>query len=72
MEDLMLNLQALRALKDMTQEQLGTQLGVTKETIRSWEKGHTSPNMAQMKKISELFNVPIGNIFLPDTPTTLK
>lgn len=41
----------------MTQEDLASKLGVSKQTISNWETGLKTPRMGAIQKLSELFNV---------------
>ena len=47
----------LRKEKNISQEKLSEMIGVTRQTLSSWESEITSPNLKQTKKISEVFNV---------------
>lgn len=44
---------------DMTQEQLGEMLGVTKVSICNWEKGIKFPSTENLIELSKIFNVSI-------------
>ena len=46
----------LRLSKQMTQEELGKQIGESKETIYKWEKGLRNLKASDVKKISDFFN----------------
>ena len=50
-------LQRLRKLKGLSQEELGEQLGVSRQTISKWEKGSAYPDMLNLMTISEFFGV---------------
>lgn len=52
----------LRKKEGLSQEQLGEQLDVTRQTISNWELGETSPTADQLKQISRLFNVSIDEL----------
>lgn len=53
---------SLRKEKDMTQELLGEQLGVTNKTVSRWENGNNMPDISALEKLSEIFGVSIGEI----------
>ena len=57
------NLEHLRKLKDLSQEQLGKELEVSRQTIISLEKGKYNPSLELAFKISEYFNLSIEEIF---------
>ena len=65
MTDLQISLAAARVNANMTQQQAAEAIGVDKTTIVSWEKGRTFPNSLLLHKLSEIYRIPIGNIFLP-------
>lgn len=47
----------------ITQEELGTMVGVTRQTIISIEKGNYVPSVLLALKISQQFKVPIEKVF---------
>ncbi|WP_405519953.1 helix-turn-helix transcriptional regulator [Streptomyces tsukubensis] len=53
----------LREARSLTQAQLAERLGVTRETIRSWESGRTEPRGRRREAYTRLLTAPI-------TPTT--
>ena len=48
----------------MSQVMLGNLLGVTRYTIMSWERGETTPNAEQIKKMAEVFGVTPNDILI--------
>jgi len=52
-----------RALRNLTQEALAEQLGVTRQTILAIEKGKYDPSLELAFRISLLFRVPIDKMF---------
>ena len=42
---------------------------ISKQTIVNWEKGKVEPSLFVMKALSELYHIPIDNIFLPTKST---
>ena len=53
-----------RLLKyEMTQEQLGKKLGLSKQAICAIEKGRTIPSFMRAWQISKFFNVTIEEMF---------
>lgn len=62
---LQISLAAARVNGNFTQEKLAKHLGVHKSTVQNWEKGKSSPDFFQVRKISELTHIPIDYIFLP-------
>ncbi|MCH8904869.1 MAG: helix-turn-helix transcriptional regulator [Bacteroidetes bacterium] len=54
----------LRFLKDeMTQQQLGDKVGVTRQTIVAIEKGKYSPSLELAFRIAEVFELPLEEVF---------
>ena len=52
----------LRKKINISQEQLGDQVGVTRQTISNWELGETSPNPEQLKLLSKALNIGIDEL----------
>ena len=59
-------LKVLRAERDWTQEELGHQLGVSRQAVNAIETGKYDPSLPLAFKISRLFGKPLEEIFLPD------
>ena len=47
----------LRLAAGWSQEFLGKQVGVSRQTIASWEKGETSPKTDHLFKVARVFGV---------------
>lgn len=56
----------LRNEKGWSQADLAEQLGVSRQTINSLERGKYDPSLPLAFKISKLFELPIEQIFQPD------
>jgi putative transcriptional regulator len=52
-----------RALRNLTQEALADQMGVTRQTILAIEKEKYDPSLELAFRISQLFKVPIDKMF---------
>ena len=52
-----------RAIKDLTQDQLAKEIGVSRQTINSIEKGRYVPSTVLALKMSTLFGVPVNDFF---------
>ena len=52
----------LRKKKGLSQEQLGEQVNVTRQTISNWELGETAPNPEQLKLLSKILNISIDEL----------
>ncbi len=46
-----------RKAKGLTQEQLGTKLHVTRQTVSSWETGRTMPDVQMLSNIAQVLDV---------------
>ncbi len=57
-------LKVYRAMNDLTQEELATKLGVTRQTIVSIERGKYNPSLELSFRIASLFQVSIEDIFI--------
>ena len=50
-------LKALRKEKNMTQEQLAEQLGVSNRTVSRWETGSNMPDISLLTEIAEFYDI---------------
>ncbi|MGB8358748.1 MAG: helix-turn-helix transcriptional regulator [Bacteroidales bacterium] len=57
------NLKVERAIKDITQEELARQIGVTRQAINSVELGKYVPSTILALKLSRYFNKTVNEIF---------
>lgn len=57
-----ITLKALRASKNLTQEDIAKKLDISVETWRNYEKGKSFPNVLTIKKIETFFKVPYSEI----------
>lgn len=55
-------LSQLRHEKNLTQEQLGEQLGVTNKTVSRWENGNYMPPVEILMQLSEFYGISINEI----------
>ncbi len=65
------NLKNIRVKNNMTQEQMAQKLFVTQQTVSSWEKGRSMPDLAQLMDIAEKLDIEIYAL-LYSTPTASK
>ena len=56
-------LKVLRATKNVTQEQLADDLGVTRQTIHAVESGKYNPSLELAFKLAQYFETTIEEIF---------
>mgnify|MGYP000852019157 CR=1 FL=1 len=64
-EKLQISLAAARVNANLTQAEVAEKLHVAKPTIISWEKGKTAPRHDQLKRLCEIYKIPIDYIFVP-------
>ena len=57
------NLHTYRTKKGLTQEELGQNIGVTRQTVIAIEKGNYTPSVLLAIKIAKYFNVMVEDIF---------
>ena len=52
----------LRKQNGLSQEQLGEQINVTRQTISNWELNETTPNPEQLKLLSKALNISVDEL----------
>lgn len=65
MRQVQISLAAARVNAGLTQSDVARKMNVGKQTIVNWEKGKSEPKMSQSRKLSDLYGIPLDNIFLP-------
>lgn len=63
MEKLQISLAAARVNAELTQSQVAEIMQVDRSTIRRWEKSEKIPNYDEIKRLSEIYHIPIDCIF---------
>ena len=62
-----LTLKAARVNVGMTQEEVGKEVGKTKNTIQNYESGKSTPDIETGKKLAALFGLSVDDLnFLPN------
>ena len=56
------NLVNLRKLKQMTQEEVAEEIGVTRQALAKWESGETVPDLEKSRLLAELFGVSLDDL----------
>ncbi len=56
----------IREAFDLTQEQLGTELHLTRQTISNWENGKSYPGITDIVAISSKYNVSLDELMKED------
>lgn len=62
MEYFGLKLQTLRKKASMSQDDLASLLGVSRQAISKWERSDGLPDLHNVKKIAEVFNITIDEL----------
>ena len=56
------NLQILRKMKNMTQEELAEKMNVSRQTISKWELGEILPEVEKLIGLCEMFNCSVDQL----------
>lgn len=56
------SLKNIRLDNNLTQDDFAEKLGVTRQTVSSWENGKSYPVIENIIKISEIFNISLDNM----------
>lgn len=64
MELLQISIEAARVNAKMTVDEAADGLNVTRQTLRKWEKGESCPRLDVVRRMSELYKIPIDNLYL--------
>ena len=57
-------LKVFRAMRDLTQEALAKEIGVTRQTVIAIERGKYNPSLQLAFKLARYFDVSIEDIFV--------
>lgn len=63
MESVVNTVNKLRTARNLTQEELATQAGVSRQTIIAIERGNYTPSVLLAMKIARIFKVRVDDIF---------
>lgn len=69
MKDIKISLAAARVNAGLTQVEVANDLRISKKTLINWEKGKARPSFATIRTLSNLYKMPVDNIFLPKNTT---
>lgn len=56
------NLKSARTEAGITQKQVAAKLNVVESCYANWEQGRTEPNIAMLRKLSELFEISLDEL----------
>lgn len=63
--DIKISLAAARVNANLTQQEVAERMKVSKNTVIKWEKGKSELKVSELCSLSQLYKIPIENIFLP-------
>lgn len=66
MELMQISIKAARVNAGLTQKDAAERLGVTPLSLNRWENGKVIPNFAIVRKMAELYEIPLDNLYLSD------
>lgn len=66
MTDLAKNIKHLRQDKNMTQEELAEMLHVTRQTVSSWERSNSTPDLSLLPAIAEALGTDVTGLLYPN------
>lgn len=69
MADIKISLAAARVNAGLTQDDVAKLMRIGNKTIINWEKGVVEPSLASLTMLSQIYGIPIDNIFLPQKST---
>ena len=56
------NLYKLRKLHELSQEQVGERLGVSRQAVSKWETGETAPDIHNCVALARLYDVSVDDL----------
>lgn len=56
------NIQFLRKKRNLTQEALAEQLGVSRQTVAKWEAGESAPDLDAAARLSRAFDISLDDL----------
>lgn len=66
MANIQISLAAARVNARMTQDDVARKMKVSKQTICNWENGKSEPTVGQARSLSQLYDINLDYIFLPN------
>lgn len=63
-EAIQISLAAARVNAKLTQEEVANKMKIGKRTVINWEKGTVMPSFADLNMLSDIYGIPVDNIFL--------
>lgn len=63
------SLKAMRVNAELNQKEVAKTIGISPNTLVSWENGYTLPNAMQLSKLCRLYGCKMDDVLLNDQPT---
>ena len=64
-----MTIKAARINMGLAQKAAASEIGVSNKTLSNWENGKSFPNVQQIEKLCDVYNVTYNDlIFLPNNP----
>lgn len=64
-DNIQISLKAARVNAGLTQSEAAERLGINRLTLNSWENGKVIPRTPFIMAMSQVYGIPVDNIFLP-------
>ena len=65
MERIKISLAAARVNANMTQKEVSRIIHTSNKTLANWETGKSKPSFSSLNMLSQLYKIPVDNIFIP-------
>ena len=65
-------LRKARNAAKLTQENIATELGVSKSQVSAWETGKESPSIKHLPKLRKVLGVSLDSLFIPERQLALR
>ena len=72
MADISKNIRKLRTEQGLSQKQLAEQIGVTRQTISSWERGASFPDLGMVEKLTSALETDLPHLLDPNAAAGRK
>ena len=72
MADISKNIRILRTERGLSQEQLAEQIGVTRQTVSSWERGASFPDLGMVEKLTSALGTDLPHLLDPNAAAGKK
>lgn len=60
------NIQYIRKINQLTQEQFASKMNITRQTVSKWESDEVKPDLSKLIELAELFSLSLDELILKD------